>query len=192
MFNFENCPEDYFELKKEARFLSGMTQYSFLLMAQRLKKIKDGQLYKKDGYSDFKAFVEKEMPISRQTAYKYIDIITYFDVALERQRELDYTKLVPVLPLLKSTNQDIPKEELKTKFINEISLKTKKELEEEAKKLKIKYGIWNSKKTEKNIVKMLMNLYGQLKEFSVETLSEEQKEIVWQIIEYLKTFVGYK
>ena len=34
VFNFENCPEDYQELKFEAKVLSEISQISFLLMAQ--------------------------------------------------------------------------------------------------------------------------------------------------------------
>ena len=36
-----------------------MTSYSFLLLAQRLKVIKDNELYRNDKYDNFKEFIDK-------------------------------------------------------------------------------------------------------------------------------------
>lgn len=177
MFNFDNCPVEYQELKKEAKFLAGITQYSFLLMAQRLKKIKDGELYKVDGYGDFKEFIEKEINISRGTAYKYIDIFTYFGVSLGRhdEEDIEYTKLVPVIPLMKSTNiQDDEKESIKNKFISELKEKSKNEMETEAKELKMKYGIIN-KSNERRLLEQIKRQTNKLSNVEIEELIEYLK-----------------
>ena len=143
-FNFDNCPDDYESLKEEAKFLAGMTQYSFLLMAQRLLKIKDNKLYEVK-YPDFKSFVEAELDVSRQTAYKYLDIINYFGVAALRHEEMDYSKLIPVIPLLKSKDESIPKEVIRQEFIERAKKESFREITEDAKELKIKYGLTTEK-----------------------------------------------
>lgn len=151
-FNFDNCPDDYFELKKEAAFLSGVSQYSFLLMAQRLKKIRDKKLYILDGYEHFKDFIEKEISIAKRTSYDYISIVECFGVRLVALGEnVEYSKLLPIIPLLKNKNNAIPKEELKDTFLKDIFIKSKKEIIEQAKQLKIKYGLINKTSGEKNI-----------------------------------------
>lgn len=149
LFNFNNCPEDYEELKTEAKFLSELSQYSFLLLGQRLIKIRDNEYYKLDGYSDFKSFVIKEIKISQSTAYNYMDLITFFGVqALGLQGKTDPSKLISVLPLLKSNNEDIPKEKLKKHFIKESQNKSFREIQDETKQLKIQYGLSKEKAIE--------------------------------------------
>lgn len=141
LVNFENCPDDYNELKKEAKFLAEMTQYSFLLLAQRLWKIKKEKLYLEDGYFDFKSFVEYEIKTSRRTAYNYIDLIDLFGVQVLAHQEGNLSKLIPYLPILKSDNIDIPKEDIKGIALKEISKKSFKEISNDAKEIKSKYGI---------------------------------------------------
>jgi len=149
VFDIYNCPEDYDTLKLEAKFLAGITQYSFLLMAQRLIKIRDKQLYKleKDDlgaekYADFKTFIENELNVSRSTVYNYIDIVNFFGVQpVGHDTTFEYTKLLPIIPLLRSDDQNLPKDEIKQHYLSDIKLKSKKELIEEAKELKIKYGL---------------------------------------------------
>ncbi len=151
LFNFDNCPEDYETLKVEAKFLSELTQYSFLVLGQRLLKIRDTALYKIDGYENFKSFIEGEIKIARSTAYNYIDLITFFGVqTFGHEGSPDPSKLISVLPLLRSNNEGIPKEKLKKHFINETKNKTAKEIQEETKQLKIEYGITKEKAVENN------------------------------------------
>jgi len=142
LFNFGNCPDDYETLKLEAVFLGELTQYSFLLMGQRLMKIRDEELYQADGYPDFKTFVEKELTISRSTAYNYIDLVAVFGVqALGHENSPDPAKLIPLLPILKSDKKGIPGEKLKNRIFEDAKVKTFREMQEEAKDLKIKYGL---------------------------------------------------
>ena len=158
IFNFNNCPDDYESLKKEAKFLSKMTQYSFLLMAQRLLKIRDNQLYTGDGYDDFKSFIENELPIAKTTVYCYIDVYTLFGVQTsELDVKIDYSKLFPVLPILKSERDDIPKDQLKSKFIREAQQKSAREIKDEAKELKIKYGLFKKGFQKPNFEKVVEN-----------------------------------
>ncbi len=176
VFNFENCPDDYGSLKEEAKFLSIMTQYSFVLMAQRLKKIKDNKMYEQDGYPDFKSFIENEMPISRQTAYKYIDIVTFFDVAPGRHEVFDYTKLNPFIPLLRSENSEIPKEEIKIRTIKELKIKSKREMEDEARELKVRYGLIR----EKEEVRLVDKIKSEIEKLT--------KEEIQEIRDYIKRY----
>ncbi len=142
IFDFINCPEDYATLKTESVFLAKMTQNSFLLMAQRLKKIKDGELYKKDGYNDFKTFIEKELPIKRRTAYNYIDLINFFGVqTFAHDKNLQSSKLLYAIPLLKSEIEEYKKNDIKEKFLNDSKIMSARDLKKEAIELKEKYGL---------------------------------------------------
>ena len=184
LFSFNNCPEDYESLKNEAKFLAGMTQVSFILMAQRLMKIRDGELYKVDGYNDFKSFIDSELKIAKRTVYDYIDIISCFGVRLTALGDnIEYSKLSPLIPLLKSDNPDIPKEELKTLFLKEIKEKSQRELREEAKELKIKYGLFN----EKNL-NDVNKIFRFVKINMPSKLNEVERKTVNEMIAFLKKF----
>ncbi len=142
VFNFDNCPEDYQTLKNEAKFFSGMTNYSFLLMAQRLLRIRDNKLYKNDGYETFREFIDKEIALSERTVYNYIDILKVFELQTFAILEnVNHSKLVKVIPLLKAHNESIPKDELKRRFLSEIQTKSAREIEKEVVELKKQYGL---------------------------------------------------
>ena len=183
-FNFENCPEDYEELKREAKFLAGITQYSFLLMAQRLIKIRDNELYKIDGYPDFITFIKNELTIAKRTTYHYINIIECFGVpALALDEDIQYSKLLPFIPILKSSNLDIPKQKLKERVFNEIKTKSYRELESEAKEIKIKYGILKDNEKMSEFEKLLLKVRKKIpdninenEEFQIKKLISELKE----------------
>lgn len=183
-FNFENCPEDYEELKREAKFLAGITQYSFLLMAQRLIKIRDNELYKIDGYPDFITFIKNELTIAKRTTYHYINIIECFGVpALALDEDIQYSKLLPFIPILKSSNLDIPKQKLKERVFNEIKTKSYRELESEAKEIKIKYGILKDSEKMSEFEKLLLKVRKKIpeninenEEFQIKKLISELKE----------------
>ncbi len=184
LFSFNNCPDDYESLKNEAKFLAGMTQISFILMAQRLMKIRDRELYKVDGYNDFKSFIDSELKIAKRTVYDYIDIISCFGVRLTALEEnIEYSKLSPVIPLLKSNNPDIPKEDLKSQFLREIKIKSQRELREQAKELKVKYGLLNEK--ELNDVNKIFRF---VKINMPSKLNEVEKKTIDEMIAFLKRF----
>ncbi len=164
MFNFDNCPDDYESLKEEAKFLAGMTQYSFLLMAQRLKKIKENKLYENDGYLDFKAFVENEITVGRRTAYNYIDLIEFFGVqTFAHENNIEFSKLLPVISILKSNDvNDKVKDDLKKEMIKKIKIESAREIASEVKELKIKYGLVSEKTTKTNIRSIFMQFIKKL------------------------------
>ncbi len=163
LFNFNNCPEDYESLKAEAKFLAGITQYSFLLMAQRLVKIRDEKLYEKDNYDDFKSFIEGEIKIKRTMAYNYIDIVSFFGVqALEHEENLEYSKLIPIIPLLKTERDDIPREEIKKAFIEKARSESFRDITEDARELKVKYGLSKQNSNNTNIKSMFMKFVKKL------------------------------
>lgn len=142
LFNFDNCPEDYESLKLESVFLSDLMQASFLLLGQRLMKIRDNELYREDGYVDFKTFVEKEIKIARSTAYNYIDLVSVFGVqTFGHVNAPDFSKLIPLLPVLKSKNDNIPVNKIKSQFIEKAKVESARDLKDDIKQLKIQYGL---------------------------------------------------
>jgi len=143
LFNFDNCPDSYEELKFEAKLLSDINQYSLVMMAQRLMKIRNLKLFVNDGYRDFQEFIEKELIVSRRTAYNYIELVECFgDRLIKFGNKIEYSKLLPIISILKSENlDDVDKSEIKDHFLDEMNKKSKNQIIEEANKLKVKYGI---------------------------------------------------
>lgn len=165
LFNFKNCPEDYETLKLESVFLSELTQQSFLLLGQRLMKIRDNQLYRIDGYNDFKAFVEEEIKISRSTAYNYIDLVSLFGVqTFGHKNSPDASKLIPLIPILKSNREDIPSEKIKSQFLESAKTKSAREMKDDAQKIKIKYGLASEAEEIDRIDKAFNSLMNSLPE----------------------------
>ncbi len=139
---FEDIPEDYQTLKTEAAYLGKLSGHAFLLMAQRLQKIKDLSLYKEDGYRSFKAFVDAEIHMDHSTVYSYMDILEAFGhESLLAVPELEYTKLRPAIPLLKSRGAGVPKAKIRKQFIAKARTSTRKEIAQTAAKLKAQYGL---------------------------------------------------
>lgn len=183
-FNFENCPEDYEELKKEAKFLAGITQYSFLLMAQRLIKIRDNELYKIDGYPDFITFIKNELTIAKRTTYHYINIIECFGVpALALHEDIQYSKLLPFIPILKSNNMDIPKQKLKERVFSEIKTKSYRELESEAKEIKLKYGILKDGEKMSEFEKLLFKVRKKIPDIINENEEFQIRKLIYDLKE---------
>lgn len=145
-FNFENCPADYQSLKSEAIFLAKINQSSFLLMAQRLLKIRDEELYIEE-YSDFREFIANEIELARSTVYNYIDLIKYFGVQTFGHETVKPSKLIPALPLMKA---DIPdKDYIKSRFIEVAKDEniSARHIKTEADEYKVKYGIVKEKQS---------------------------------------------
>jgi len=139
---FAKIPDDYSSLKEEAIYLGKLSGHAFVLMAARLKKIKDLSLYKEDNYPSFKQFVDAEMSLDRSTVYNYMDILEAFGQEnLLAEPELEYTKLRPAVPLLKAKVTGVPKAKIKKQFIAKAKTSTRKEMVETAKELKSRYGL---------------------------------------------------
>jgi len=153
LFTFDNCPtNNYSALKDQAKFLYHATRYNFLLYAQRVKAIRDFQYYKtEDKYQTFEEFIEKEIKADKSGTYKYINLIEYFETDFYKSgsastfdpSDFEATKLFPILPLMKSKKiTDKEKENIKKDFFSRIQHNESwRQIQEEAKKYKIKYNL---------------------------------------------------
>lgn len=173
---YSELSKDYQELKKDIQFLlndiksySGLTQIAFILTAERLKIIRDNELYKPE-YKDFKSFFENEIDKSKPTIYFYISIIETFkelftESNLIRLFDIEYSKLIPFLPLLK--NKDIAineKQEIKEKAIELLESElNQRDIITIAKEYKSKYGLINNDK-EINIDKLVNSIIKKIPE----------------------------
>ena len=186
LFNFNNCPEDYETLKKEAKFLLGITQHSFLLMAQRLLKIRDEKLYKADKYNTFREFIKNELPVEKSTVYNYLNLIIFFGVKpFDTNPELNPSKLIPVLPLLKESNDQITvkdKQNLKNRFIKEASKKSAREIKVKADEFKVKYGLKHKMTDYQKHEKSFRQLFNG---FENKSLDEKEKDMLRDYIDQL-------
>ncbi len=151
-FSSNSIPSEYSNLKREAKYLADLNQVSGLYMAQRLVIIRDKELFKEDGYADFKSFIESELNISRSTVYNYMDIIDQFvskrlNTTIDKL-SLNRSKLVPFLPLLKSDKiTKKAKDKIRDNVISELDTKSFRDLSKEAKDLKVEYGLVKPKET---------------------------------------------
>lgn len=104
-FTPQNAPDTYEGLKKEVKFLERVHAQSFVVLAHRLKLIRDGELYKKDGYEDFKAFIEGELEVGRTTVYNYISLLEVFGVQTFGQ-DVKISNLITILKPIKEHPED--------------------------------------------------------------------------------------
>ena len=138
---------DYASLKAEAKYLAGLSQAAFLQMARRLLIIRDRKLYREDGYSSFREFVDEELPISRSTVYNVMDIAVYFGVHVVQSSgqgsgtPFEYSKLIPALPLLKCSQPSVPRKAIADDFLRRAPLCSVRELVRLSQELKAKYGV---------------------------------------------------
>jgi hypothetical protein len=77
----EDLSDDYEQLKWEAKFYASLTEKAFVVMALRLRKIRDGELYLSDGYNSFSSFIAGELDSSRTTAYRYMQLTDHYTPA---------------------------------------------------------------------------------------------------------------
>lgn len=105
LFSDNEISDDYNTLKEEIKFLAGLTAISYVVMAKRLKKIRDEKLYLKDGYTKFEQFIEEELSLARNTVYKYMDVVNIFEKDLLDNKITEPSKLIEALPLVKKYPQ---------------------------------------------------------------------------------------
>lgn len=137
-FTPENAPSDYQGLKKEVKELEKIHSQSFIILAHRLKLIRDKELYKQDGYEDFKSFIENELDLARRMVYNYIKVLEVFGVHPDAHDKI--TSLVKLVPYVEEYPDD--REQLLAKS-RELS---RRDLE---KWLKDNYKIIKEEETEK-------------------------------------------
>ncbi|MGD0021707.1 MAG: hypothetical protein ABSC54_05330 [Smithellaceae bacterium] len=80
-----------------------------------MMKIRDGELYKEDGYKDFKSFIAGELKVGKTSVYNAIDLVDYFGV---QSTGLAPYKLLPALPLLKADDEIISKADKKEVYFD--------------------------------------------------------------------------
>jgi len=188
---FFDVSNDYEDLKKDISFFlddikaySGLTQIGFILIAKRLKLIRDNELYKQDGFSDFQSFFVNVLKIPKSTTYIYISIIEIFKDLFESNQldfSIEYSKLIPFLPLLKNHKiQEAEKQEIKNNAIHLLSENTsKKDITKIAKDLKSKYKLTKEKPKVK--IDKIVNSF--LKKLPKDLNQEEKETIIRKIQE---------
>ncbi len=169
--------------------MSGITQVSFLLMAQRLKKIQDEDLYTGE-YPNFKSFIENEMPIKRTTVYNYIDIISLFGVqALEQEKDMEFSKLIPYIPILKKVSfEELEMRTKKKEFLQKAKTTSFRDIIKETDELKLHYGLVNKINKELVEIKKIKALFEYLTK--AEEVSDEAKEHLIKLLTAIKKHVG--
>lgn len=148
----ENCPASYEELKAQVKTLALTSANSFLLLGQRLTAIRDQELYKEDGYKNFKQFIDGELNIGKSQVYNAIDLVTYFGVQAIKSNPVSPSLLIPALPLLKADEEKLTKDdkkEVRTTVLKEAKTKSEREMKEVIHGLKEKFGLIEEK-IEKN------------------------------------------
>jgi hypothetical protein len=144
-YNFFNCPSNYQELKYQAAVLSRLSDWTFMVMAQRLHVINEKRLYEQDGYKDFKSFIYSELNVTSRTVYNYLNILSAFGKTLYTQEpDFAYSALLPALPLLTSPKLDRAakaKQHIRLKLLKLLADGDRDRLNSTISRLKQKWGI---------------------------------------------------
>ncbi len=189
----EKIDQSYPQLKMEVKQLANLTGISLLCMAQRLLIIRDKKLYQKDNYPNFKTFIENELRITKRTVYTYMDLILHFGVkTFSLHPDIEHSKLIPAIPLLKSKINSIPKEEIRKKYIELSKHKSARELKKIANEDKKKYQLIKvsdkfSKNEEAIIMKDECVYINKKKVIEFKELMPQYQEAIFK---YLKRIYG--
>ncbi|QEN06426.1 hypothetical protein EW093_17105 (plasmid) [Thiospirochaeta perfilievii] len=194
-FSVNTLPSNYSDLKREAKYLADLHEVSGIYMAIRLKSIRDNELYKEDGYLDFKSFIDSELKISKKSVYNYIDIVEQVITPknLISQEDIEklssnQSKIRAFMPLFKSDKMDSDaKDSLRDEVFNNLDRKSFRELSEEAKNLKESYGISkpksNIQKPSSSLSSTLISTHPAIKGFS----SNSADQSYLMLVEILKS-----
>ncbi len=149
--NFHNCPEDYESRKSEAIYAAKSTQYHSMIMAQRLTAIRDDKQYQDEKdvngnikYYDFVDFIKGEIPMGKTTVYNLIDVWNFYGDRVQSiglGNELQYSKLLPSIPFLKTDSELIDDTIIKNKFWDWMMTLSQQEIKQMAAELKIELGL---------------------------------------------------
>lgn len=193
-FSANTLPSDYSDLKREAKYLADLHEVSGIYMAMRLKSIRDNELYKEDGYLDFKSFIDNELKISKKSVYNYIDIVEQVITPkkLISQEDIEklsanQSKIRAFMPLFKSDkiNSDV-KDNLRDEVFDKLDKKSFRELSEEAKNLKVTYGLSKPKleikKPTNSLSSTLISTHSAIKRFA----SDSADKSYLMVVEILK------
>jgi len=125
-----------FNLHQEIIKLGNSVGQAFILIGQRLKEIKKGNLFKHlgdGGYDTFESYLASpELQISRRQAYYFISIYsTYcekYGVKIEEMEGAKWTGLAESLPVVNEKNYEEWLEKSKSLSISDIRIEVRKEL----------------------------------------------------------------
>lgn len=187
LFSLKELPSDYATLKEESKFLAQMAQSSFVLLAVRIKKIRDEELYREDNYPDFKSFIEGELSVAQRTAYNYIDIITIFGLktfAIEDGR-IDPSKLIPAIPLLRM--EGVPVESIKKEMISDAKTMSARAMAEKVKQLKEEYSPKKKNAPKTQVAKTAEDIKVVIKQNLKGLSAKDKKTVVENLRKYLET-----
>jgi hypothetical protein len=178
-----DIPDDYQSLKEESKLLAKFAQTSFVLLAIRLKKIRDEELYREDKYTDFKSFVESELDIARSTAYNYIDLVSVFGARTFENSKIDPSKLISAIPLLRMNG--VPVDSIKKEIISDARNLSAREISEKVKLLKEEYSPKPKTKSKSQIVQTAEDIKFSIRS-GLKGLSAKDKKAV---VAALKKFI---
>jgi len=123
------------------------------------------------------------MPINKSTAYNYISILECFGVQTFGLENIEYTKLLPIVSILKSKDITVlQKENIKGTYIIKAQNESAREIQKEAHELKTKLGL--TKTTTKDDIDLK-----KLKEFErfFDSIKSSYSKEKYQSIANLKT-----
>ncbi|MDX9743619.1 MAG: hypothetical protein RBT59_07385 [Arcobacteraceae bacterium] len=106
-FDIDKSTEDYaFKVYEKLLFAKKSHEVLFLVIGKLLKTIRDEKLYKKLDYETFEQFLgSEEISFSRESAFLYIRVYTYYVEYLElsekKIREINVSRLSLMIPVLK-------------------------------------------------------------------------------------------
>lgn len=184
---FKDIVMDLDIMTEEINYLSKVQEVSFVVIASRLKLIKDKKLWI-NKHESFKEYLLNETNIDYKTALQYIDIVSYFGDKI-LTKDIEYSKLVPVIPLLKSKIvPDDEKETIKTDIMFSIDKDKRADIETSLLPLKEKYGL-NKSKTVKEPGSLLPGAIRNLQAVLPGDPSEEEKEELEKLIKLLQNYL---
>lgn len=124
-FTPQNAPVTYKGLKKEVKALEKIHSQSFIILAHRLKLIRDKELYREDGYEDFKSFIESELDLTRMMIYNYIRVLEVYGVNPGlHEDDIKITSIVRTLPYAEAHPEDKDQLWLKAKELSRRQLES--------------------------------------------------------------------
>jgi len=125
-----------FNLHQEIIQLGNSVGRAFILIGQRLKEIKENNLYKHlgdGGYETFESYLSSpELNISRRQAYYFISIYSIYcekyGVKIEDMEGAKWTGLAESLPVVNENNYEDWLQKSKVLSISDIKIEVRKEL----------------------------------------------------------------
>jgi hypothetical protein len=192
VINFENCPKDYESLKFDAKYLAGLTGYSFAVMAQRLAAIRDGKLYEEDGYADFRSFVDAELGLALRTVYDYLNVFDEFGALIisSGATDISYSKLLPGVALLKSANLPVRRDRVRNRVWEIARTMSKAEAAAAVRALRKRYGLEDTRASSRPSGSVLAREIEELKTLVPDRPDQRERALLVELDKYIRKVLG--